>query len=191
MKGLFHTAVAAVIALALITVPASSVKADTANEWIPQLSNVLDLVYCIIGTGSCEGLEPGSDLVTPEDGITQEDVDAAVAAAMPDCDFGGGQVWDGSTCATPESADPELDCFLMGFCGVDGGSNIGLGGPYNGVSYADASEVGGNCASDYSVGLGFYSEAIFEPSGHYPDMEHASFILFHTCNERRTYSATP
>ena len=153
MKGLFHTAVAAVITLTLVTAPASSVKAAWQTG-SPTLFDVMNVVYCVIGTGSCVGLEPGADLVTPEDGITQADVEAAVADAMPDCDFEGGQVWDGSTCATPEGANPGPNCFLMGLCGQDGAASFGVEGPYSGYTLADAEAGGFQCISSYEDGVG-------------------------------------
>ena len=156
MRGLFNTGIAAVMSLALITVPASSVKAETANEWIPQLSNVLDLVYCIVGTGSCVGLEPGADLVTPDDGLTQDDVEAAVAAAMPDCDFDGGQVWDGQTCA-----DPEPNCFLMGLCGQDGAGSYDVTGPYSQMTQSDAVALGPACVSAFYDGVSFTTYILY------------------------------
>ena len=217
MKGLFHTAVAAVITLALITFPASSVNAAWQTG-SPTLFDVMNVVYCVIGAGACEGLEPGADLVdittdnqasydngfiagaasvTPEDGITQATVDAAVAAvditsdnqasydagvasvdvaaavaaAMPDCDFDGGQVWDGSTCATPECEDIGATCFLMGLCGLQGAKLYGVLGPYSQMSQADAVALGPGCIAGYAAGQDHLNSCIHWPTN--------SFI----CNE--------
>ena len=84
-------------------------------SWSVSIQNVMDLVYCLVGSGDCAGLQPGADLVD----ITSDNAEV-IAAAMPACDFEGGEVWDGSTCATPESSDPAPNCFLMGLCGQDG-----------------------------------------------------------------------
>jgi len=80
------------------------------------------------------------------------DNDAAIADAMPDCDFEGGEVWDGSTCATPESSDPAPNCFLMGLCGQQGAAQFGITGPYSQMSYSDADAVGPSCLNEYGAG---------------------------------------
>ena len=98
MKGLLNTALAAVITLALITVPAPSVQADPNTGWEPSLNNVLDLVYCIVGTTSCVGLAPGADVVD----TASPSYAAGVAAATPSCNWGT-QLWDGSNCVDASS----------------------------------------------------------------------------------------
>ena len=87
MKGLFHTAVAAVITLALVTVPVSSAQAAW-HTGSPSLFDVMNVVYCVVGTGSCEGLEPGADLA---DTTSNGAVDAV--ACWPEAQLLAGKYW--------------------------------------------------------------------------------------------------
>jgi len=150
-------------------------------SWSVSIQNVMDLVYCLVGSGDCAGLAPAStvDITTDNvdafevgvtalyaagfnDGAASESCSACaditsndaevIAAAMPACDFEGGEVWDGSTCATPESSDPAPNCHLMGMCGQDGAAQDGVVGQYSQMSVSDAASVSPACQDLFGEG---------------------------------------
>jgi hypothetical protein len=117
MHQLSRLLLSGLVALSL-TIAATAAHAS----WSASIVDVMNLVYCIIGTESCEGLEPGADLVD----ITSNDAEV-IAAAMPACDFEGGELWDGSSCATPEVCAPVCEgtinditgaCIPADYCGA-------------------------------------------------------------------------
>lgn len=94
---------------------------QTQASWSASIQDVMNLVFCLVGSGPCEGLEPGADLADPPS------CEAAVAVAT--CAATGG-AWDGAECA------PTPDCFLVGLCGEDGyAAEEGIGA-YLGLSCA-------------------------------------------------------
>ncbi len=49
---------------------------EQAAEWTANIQDVMDLVFCLVGSGDCAGLQPGADLVD----ITSDN-DEVIAAA--------------------------------------------------------------------------------------------------------------
>jgi hypothetical protein len=147
MHAVSRLALTGLVALSLTftAVPAQ------ATDWTVSITDVMNLVYCLVGMGECAGLEPGADAVD----ITSDN--AAV------CEDGGG-VWSHGTA----SCAPALDCFRMGYCGVDGGAGFGwpVASQWQGLSCEDAVDVSESCVAQCESGVwgAFMYSEVFDPN---------------------------
>ena len=153
------------LGLCALSLPAfAGPSCDATGEGELNVMDIVAIVSAVLGTSedevNCAG--PGCDVTSNDaevaaDAVASVDITSdnadAIAAAMPACDFEGGEVWDGSTCATPESSDPAPNCFLMGLCGQDGAAQYGVDGPYSQMSIDDAVTGDGDCVGDYQAGV--------------------------------------
>lgn len=176
MRAFARTALTGLVALSLTV---AAVPAQATN-WTATINDVMALVYCLVGTGECDGLEPGADTIDTtldnvdaftvgvaalyaagyNDGAVSVDVTTdnaeVIAAAMPTCDWDAGEVWDGDSCALPVAVEANPNCYMMGLCGQDGAGQLGItGGPYAGYTIADAEAVGQECATHYQDVLAY------------------------------------
>jgi hypothetical protein len=119
------------VALAL-TVAAVPAQADVADSWAVSIADVMNLVYCLVGAGSCDGLAPAStvDITTDNQAV---------------CEAGGG-LWSDGGCV------PAAQCFWMGYCGQGGAAAYGISGPYLSYTQSDADAVNFNCELDFYNG---------------------------------------
>jgi len=149
------------LGLCALTLPAFSANesCDVSTDGALNVADIVQMVNAILGGQAVTCAGPGCD-------ITSDNAEV-IAAAMPACDFAGGEVWDGSTCATPESSDPAPNCFLMGLCGQDGAASYGIPGPYSQMSSSDALFEGSLCVEEYGWGLEWWwmTDVTYGPAG--------------------------
>jgi hypothetical protein len=142
------------LTLAVAAVPAQA-------SWAVSITDVMNLVHCLVGSGECAGLQPGADtVVISVDNQDAHDVGYAAGVASvdittdnPSCDWGAGEVWDGTSCSALVAPLATQNCFLMGLCAQDGAASWGILGPYEDLTFDDAGEVGPECSAEYVSAL--------------------------------------